>query len=124
MGVFPDPGSNDLPVSTGDAYYQVLVEGIAPPGPFGWILWGFGTNQLPGRYPAPKTLKAFHAVPVWPNASVRVLSVTVDVPTDAPDTLRYYVRLQNDGPGDAGYRLFSVSHPLTFNAAEGASPTD
>lgn len=119
MPMFPDPSSNSAPMMLGESYYQVMAEGVFPPNTeITWYFWGFQTaSPFPDVFQIPMTFKSFLAIPVWPNSTVGIASVEVDVPAEAPQTLRYTVKVRNTGQGDAAYRLLCVSHALTIDGA-------
>lgn len=125
MTQFPDPFVGSVAYEEFDkSGWQLFAEGvIAPNNEVEILYWDFATapfTNVDGQsgYPIPQSLKTFHVFPVWPGCTFEVVSVGVDMPREAPDTLRYAITIANRGPNVGGYRLFLSASELTNNGSQ------
>ena len=89
------------------------------------IFWGLilsshydYTMQGPADiYPVAQTMKNFYVFPVTPGASMSIASVSVDIPPEDVNTLRYSVTIVNTGQVLGGYRLLATSNEIILDGS-------
>lgn len=130
MPIFPDPGTgspHQLQPKVGQIAWDMYAEEyIDRSGQATWYFWGAlillshynYTMQGPADiYPVAQTMKNFYVFPVTPGASMSIASVSVDIPPEDVNTLRYSVTIVNTGQVLGGYRLLATSNEIILDGS-------